>query len=44
MLARKILNYWKRSKVSRMDPLIWWGIIKEVRFVNKFKLIKSIIR
>ncbi|MBK5208344.1 MAG: glycosyltransferase family 2 protein [Flavobacteriaceae bacterium] len=44
MLARKILNYWKRSKVSRIDAVIWWTIVKEVRFMNKMKLIKSIIR
>jgi glycosyltransferase involved in cell wall biosynthesis len=44
MMSRKILNYWKRSQVSRVDPVIWWSIIKEVTFVNKLKLIKSIIR
>lgn len=44
MMSRKILNYWKRSQVSRIDPVIWWAIIKEVRFVNKLKLIKSIVR
>jgi glycosyltransferase involved in cell wall biosynthesis len=44
MLARKILNYWKRAQVSRIDPVLWWMIIKEVRFMNRMKLIKSIIR
>ncbi|WP_418263872.1 glycosyltransferase family 2 protein [Flavobacterium faecale] len=44
LLARKLLNYWKRSQVSRSNPVIWWTIIREVRFVNKLKLIKSIIR
>lgn len=44
MMSRKIFNYWKRSQVSRIDPVIWWTIIKEVRFVNKLKLIKSIVK
>jgi len=44
MLARRILDYWKRSKVSRIDPMIWILIVKEAKFMNKIKLIKSIIR
>lgn len=44
MMARKILNYWTRSKVSRTDPVVWWTIVREVTFINKLKLIKSIIR
>lgn len=44
LLARRILNYWKRSKVSRIDPLLWGILVKEVKFVSTFQLIKSIIR
>jgi len=44
MLARKMLDYWKRSKVSRFDPAIWILIVKEVKFVNKIKLLRSQIR
>jgi len=44
MLARKILDFWKRSKVSRFDLKIWIVIVKEVKFTNKIKLIKSLIR
>lgn len=44
LLARKILNYWKRSQVSRYDPLVWIVIVTRVKFMNKMKLVKSIIR
>jgi hypothetical protein len=44
MLARKLLDYWKRTNVSRSNPIIWILIVKEVTFINKIKLIKSIIR
>jgi glycosyltransferase involved in cell wall biosynthesis len=44
MLARRILNYWKRAKVSRLNMFVWWHIVTEVTFMNTFKLIKSIIR
>ena len=44
MLARRILNYWKRAKLSRFDVVIWWRIVREVKFMNTLKLIKSIIR
>jgi glycosyltransferase involved in cell wall biosynthesis len=44
MLARRILDFWKRSKVNRFNPIIWVLIVKEVTFMNKIKLIKSIIR
>jgi len=44
LLARKMLNYWKRSGASRFDPMVWFLIIKEVQFRKKIKLIKSIIR
>jgi glycosyltransferase involved in cell wall biosynthesis len=44
MLARKILNYWKRSGRSRLSPLSWLVIVYKVEFMNKIKLVKSIIR
>ncbi|SHM95369.1 glycosyltransferase family 2 protein [Flavobacterium xinjiangense] len=44
LLSRRILDYWKRSKVSRIDPQIWLFLIKAVKFENKFKLLKSIIK
>jgi glycosyltransferase involved in cell wall biosynthesis len=44
LLARKILNYWKRSQISRYNPLLWIMIVTEVKFMNKFKLVKSIIQ
>jgi glycosyltransferase involved in cell wall biosynthesis len=44
LLARKILNYWKRSGVSRFHPMLWFLILKEVKFMCKVKLIKSIIK
>lgn len=44
LLARKILNYWKRSQISRYDTLLWIMIVTEVKFMNKIKLVKSIIR
>ena len=44
LLARKVLNYWKRSGRSRFNPLIWLIIVKKVQFMNTTKLIKSIIR
>lgn len=44
LLARRILDFWKRSKVSRFDPIVWIAVVKEVKFMNKIKLIKSIIR
>jgi glycosyltransferase involved in cell wall biosynthesis len=44
MLARRILDYWKRSKVSRIDPMLWGLIVKEVKFMNKIKFVRSIIQ
>lgn len=44
LLARRILNYWKRCQISRYDPLLWIMIVTEVKFMNKIKLVKSIIR
>lgn len=44
LLARKILNYWKRSQISRYDPLLWIMIVGEVKFMNKIKLVKSIVK
>lgn len=44
LLARRVLDYWKRSKVSRFNPNLWFIVVKEVTFMNKFKLLKSIIK
>jgi glycosyltransferase involved in cell wall biosynthesis len=44
MMARKILGYWKRSNVSRGNPIFWILILKEVKFMGKIKLIRSIFR
>jgi len=44
MLARKILNYWKRTGVSRKNPMIWFVLVIEVRFLNRIKWIKYVIR
>lgn len=43
-LARRILDYWKKSKVSRFNPAIWGLLVKEVKFMNTISLIKSLIR
>lgn len=44
MMARRILDFWKRSKVNRFNPMIWIVIVKDVKFMNTIKLIKSLIR
>ncbi|MBU3822737.1 glycosyltransferase family 2 protein [Flavobacteriaceae bacterium XHP0103] len=44
MLARRLLSYWRRSKVSRKDFSIWWYLVKEVTFRHPFKLVKSMLR
>lgn len=44
MLARRILSRWKRSGLSRINPLIWFSILSKVEFMNKIRLVKSIIR
>ncbi|SDW72377.1 glycosyltransferase family 2 protein [Flavobacterium degerlachei] len=44
LLARKVLSYWKRSGVSRNDFVVWFFILRQVQFMNKMRLLKSIIR
>lgn len=44
LLARKVLSYWKRSGVSRRNPMIWIFIISKVQFMGKMRLTKSLIR
>ena len=44
MLARRLLNYWKRAKISRRDIFVWCVIVRDVEFMNTLKLIKSMIR
>lgn len=44
MLARRILGFWKRSEEGRYDPFVWIMIIKEVKFIGTYKLIRSLIK
>ena len=41
MLARKILDFWKRSAVSRYNPFVWFVVLTRVRFISRIRLIKS---
>ncbi|WP_052259358.1 glycosyltransferase family 2 protein [Flavobacterium sp. KMS] len=41
MLARKILNFWKRSRVSKYNLKTWVIIITKVKFIGTIRLIKS---
>ena len=43
LLARRILSYWKRCGVKRYNPMVWFLILKQVKFMGKLKLIKSIL-
>lgn len=42
--ARNILTYWKNSGLSRFSPEIWLIIFLNVKFMNKIKLLRSIVR
>lgn len=44
MLSRKILDFWKRSNVSRYNPSIWFMLITNVKFISSMRLIKSLIK
>lgn len=41
MLARKVLDLWKRSGKNRLNPKIWMLILIRVKFINKLRLIRS---
>ena len=41
ILARKILNFWKRSGISRSNPIVWLILLQKIKFINKVKLIRS---
>lgn len=41
MLARRIVDFWKRSGVARYNPSVWGMILIKVKFINIIKLIKS---
>jgi glycosyltransferase involved in cell wall biosynthesis len=41
MLARKILDFWKRSRISKYNLIIWFIILTKVKFIGKIRLIKS---
>lgn len=42
--ARNILNYWRKSQVSRLSTEIWLTIILRVKFMNKIKLLRYIVK
>jgi hypothetical protein len=41
MLARKLLDYWKRSTISKYNPFVWFILLTRVKFMNTVRLIKS---
>lgn len=41
MLARKIVDYRKRSTVNKYNPVVWIMILTRVKFMSKIRLIKS---
>lgn len=41
LLARKVSDFWKRSNVTSYNPVIWFIILTKVKFIGKFRLIKS---
>lgn len=41
MLARRILDFWKRSSLNRYRPIIWFIILTRVKFITTISLIKS---
>jgi glycosyltransferase involved in cell wall biosynthesis len=41
MLARKLLDYWKRSTISKYNPFVWFILLTRVKFMNTIRLIKS---
>lgn len=43
LLARKMESYWMRSGVSRRNIVIWFFVLKKVRFMNTIGLIKRVI-
>ncbi len=41
LLARKIADFRKRAKISLFNPIIWFIILTQVRFISMPRLIKS---
>ena len=41
MLARKLLDYSKRSNISKYNPFVWFTLLTRVKFINTIRLIKS---
>ena len=41
MLARRILDFWKRSGISRCNPIVWSVLLNKIKFINTMKLIRS---
>lgn len=44
LLSRKILDYWKRTNVSRFNLIIWIILLTKVKFIRPTRLIKSLIK
>lgn len=43
LLSRRVLDFWKRSNFSRINLIVWFVILRRVQFMNKLKLIRSLI-
>lgn len=41
MLARKVLDFWKRSGSSKYNLIIWFVLLNRIKFIKKAKLIRS---
>lgn len=41
MLARRVLDFKKRSGISRYNPIVWFVLLNRIKFINKVKLIRS---
>jgi glycosyltransferase involved in cell wall biosynthesis len=41
MLARRTLDFWKRSGISRYNPIVWLILLNKIKFIDTFKLIRS---
>jgi glycosyltransferase involved in cell wall biosynthesis len=41
LLARKIVNFKKRSTISKYNPFVWFILLTRVKFMNTVRLIKS---
>lgn len=44
MLSRKILDFWKRSNMSKVNPAVWFILITNVKFISFTRLTKSLLK